>query len=375
MADRGRADGAGVAPGSLTALGLLTLLLRRRRLLIGLPLGVAAAALGLSFLVGKQFAAESRFMPEQDTQVPSEVAGLAAQFGMAAGGAQESLDFYVELIRTHDLLREAVLTEYEVPIDEGRDTLRGNLLALYEIDDGTPEQRLKAGVQQLRNTDVMAYPRRSANLVELRTLAPWPELAERLNMRILELVNEFNLERRQSRALEERQFLEARFAQAQEQLRDAEDELETFLSRNRRYSESPETQFQHSRLQRQVSFLQQILTSRAQNLEQARVEAVRNTPVITVVDGPRGTALQTAPKPLVNAVLGLVLGFALAATWLLISEMLRSARASRPEDYSELSEVTRETLDGLTPRRLVARRRDRDVHATVPAGVTEEPER
>lgn len=370
MADRGPGDRSG--PDRLTALGLLTLLLRRRRLLVGFPLAVAAAAAGLSLLLGREFVAESRFMPEQDLPASSEMAGIAAQLGMAPGGGLESLDFYVELIHSHHLLREVALTRYVVPVDNGRDTLNGNLLTLYEIDKGTPEERLKAAVLRLRDREIAPYPRRQANLIQLRTTAPWPELAEAMNARVLELVNRFNLERRQSRALQEREFLEARFAQAQQELREAEDELERFLSRNRRYTESPETQFQQSRLQRRVTFLQQILTSRAESLEQARVDAVRNTPVITVVDGPDQTALQTKPRPLVNAVLGLVLGLALALTALLISELVRHARRASPDDYSELSRVTRETLGGWIPGKRKRTGRDGDGRPTVSAGAGEE---
>lgn len=356
----------------MTALSLLTLLVRRRRLLVGFPLAVAAAAAALSILLGKEFIAESRFMPEQESEMTSEMAGLAAQFGMTPGSGKESLDFYIELIQSHDLLREVVLTPYTVPVDEGQDSLRGNLLELYEIDGDTPEQRLKAGVLRLRDGEVAAYPRRQANLVHLRTTAPWPELAEAMNARVLELVNRFNLERRQSRALEERAFLETRMAEAEQDLREAEDELEEFLSRNRRYAESPETQFQQSRLQRRVTFLQQILTSRAQNLEQARVDAVRNTPVITVVDGPGQTALQTKPRPLVNAMLGLVLGLAIAITALLISELVRHARRTSPADYSELSRATRETLGGWMLRKRKSGGTDETDRRPVPAGVSEE---
>ncbi len=353
---------------SVNMLGLLTLGLRRLRLLVGFPLAVGVAALVISLVVAKRYAAESRFMPETESQMPSEMAGLAAEFGLTPPTSQgESLAFYAELLRSNELLRAVVRTQYEFPIRQGADTLRGDLLSLYRIDGDSPAERLQNGVLRLRENDIAVIPKPTANLVGLRTLAPWPALAEALNLRMLALVNRFNLERRQSRALEERRFLEGRVEQAERDLRGAEDSLEAFVASNRRYSGAPDTRLEYDRLQRRVSFLQQIRSSRAQALEQARVEAVRNTPVITVVDGPQGTALKVSPKPLVNALLGVLAGLALAVCFLMASEMLARARRERPEEYRELTMATRDTLGRLAPASVLRRLR-RGSPGRVPAG-------
>jgi uncharacterized protein involved in exopolysaccharide biosynthesis len=99
----------------------------------------------------------------------------------------------------------------------------------------------------------------------------------------VELLNEFNLETRQSQALEEGRFVSARMAEAQEELREAEEALKTFLQQNRQFRNSPELVFEHDRLQRQVAMRQEIFTSLAQSHEQSRIDAVRDTPVITVI--------------------------------------------------------------------------------------------
>ncbi len=44
--------------------------------------------------------------------------------------------------------------------------------------------------------------------------------------------------------------------------------------------------FEHDRLERPVSMRQELVTAMAQAYEQARVDEVRNTPVITVIDQP-----------------------------------------------------------------------------------------
>src|SRR2546428_650042 len=98
----------------------------------------------------------------------------------------------------------------------------------------------------------------------------------------LALVNTFNLERRQSRAAQEKRFVETRRTEARDELQVAEDRLKSFLERNRDYRNSPQLVFDQERLAREVALRQQLLTSLSQAYEQARIDEVRDTPVITV---------------------------------------------------------------------------------------------
>ena len=299
----------------------LDLVRRYRRLLIGLPMLGLAGAVVVSLIMPKRFTVESRFMPESSGPDVSRLAGVAAQFGfdLPTGETGESVDFYAELLESHDLLRNVVLTEYTVPTR--RDTLHGNLVTLLDIGGDTPAERTRNAVDVLDDL-VSVRPDPGAKMVSVRTSARWPELSVAINQRILALLNEFNMERRQSRAAAERAFLESRVREAESDLTSAEGSLERFLSENRRYRESPQLTFEFGRLQRRVDLRQQVYTALAQGYEQARVDEVRNTPVITVIDEPRGPARQTAPRLLVNAFLGLLLGGFVALTYVLARELL-----------------------------------------------------
>ncbi len=343
--------------GTYSFVGLLTLLVRERRLLLGLPLAAAVAAVLAGFLLPRTYSAESRFMPETESRLPAEMAGLAAQFGISPPGETESLDFYVELLRTNDFLREVVLTSYRFPVEEGQDTLSGTLLDLWRIEGEDPTERVQQGITELRDERMVAYVRRSAGVIYLQTEAAWPALAELLNQRMLDLVNQFNLDRRRTHATAQREFLEVQVTEAENDLRGAENELESFIAANRRYADAPETRFEYQRLQRRVTFLERIHTARAEALEQARLEAVRNMPVITIVDGPAGTAIEDRINPYGTALLAALLAFALAVAYLLVKRLLRDARRSRPAEYLELMDATRHTVRGLRAQAFLRRGR------------------
>ena len=320
---------------------LIALLARNRRLLIGLPLGACVAAIAFSFVLPERYTVDSRFVPETSGPNIGRLAGLAAQFGMDIGGGSsvESVDFYAELLESHDLLRSLALTNFTVPRG-GRDTLQGNLIELLEAKGETEDERIRNTVDALADL-VVVRPDPAAKLVTLRTSAPWPALAVSMNARLLELLGDFNVERRQSRAAAERRFLEARLEQARGELTAAEQELQQFLTQNRRWDESAALEFEHTRLTRRVTLREQIHASLAEGYEQARVDEVRNTPVITVIDHPRGPAKKTAPRTLVNGALGAFLGLLLAMTILIVREVVATARRRDPERFEELRRALR----------------------------------
>lgn len=270
---------------------VLTILLRRWRLVVFVPLGAAVLAVGVAIVFG-DYTARSRFAPQASGQDLGKVAGLAASFGIAVpnGSSSEPIDFYVDLVKSSSILKDALLSEYRFSTKrDGGEVRSGTLIDILEIEGETEEERIRNGVDALKAM-VFADANPRSNLITLDTNAPWAELAEGMNARILGLLSEFDRDRRQGQARAEREFVEERLADAHEDLRNAEAGLAAFLDRNRRPYQSPRLTMQLERQQRQVVLKQQLYGSLAQSFEEARIEEVRNTPVFTVVDQPQGSA-------------------------------------------------------------------------------------
>ena len=348
--DDGRSDASSQQPSLIR---LAALLVRRRRLLVGLPLVAALAALGVSLLLPRLYTVEARFTPERGRSgMSSQLVGIASQFGInlgSLGDESESLDFYAELLESHELLRAAVLTSYAFEPEPGADTLRGSLVELFDIDADTEDEAIFEAVEELDDL-VTVRADLPAGIVSLEISAPWPALSVLLGERLLDLINRFNLERRQTRAAAERAFLDDRLAEGERQLRRAEAELESFLLQTRRYQD-PQLRFQEERLQRNVDLRQQVYVALAQELEQARLAEVRNTPVITILDHPRPPAERTAPNYVLNVALGLLLGGLLALGAIVGGDLIRYARRSHPREFADLEAATREAM-GRAGRRL-----------------------
>nr|PZN32424.1 MAG: hypothetical protein DIU80_04850 [Chloroflexota bacterium] len=347
------------SPGdALTILSLVNLVLREWRLVVwpGIVLPVLVAA----YLVirGPEYTARSIFEPQNRGSEISRIAGLAAQFGLnlARPSSGESLDFYAELLRSRELLGAAVQTNYRFAREPGSpDTLSGTLIELFEIRGDTPERRLQAAIDELADR-VSVRPNVTANLVALQVTAPWPELASQINRRMLDLIGEFNLEKRQTQARAEREFVGARLQEAERELREAEAELEAFLRQNRRYDQSAQLQFEYGRLQRQVELRQQVYVTLAQAYEQARIEEVRNTPVISVLESPEGSARRRGgrvTKVMAALAVGIMAGLAAA----LIRDFARRERTRNPADYAEFDTLRRAVITDVVRGRFLSRSR------------------
>ena len=309
MVRTGKAE-VGLDDVVITPFALARGALERWRLAVALPL-VAAAAAALSAIVFREYTARSRFVPQTARSDVSRLAGLAAQMGFAVGGGgpAESPDFYVDLVGSGEVLRPAVQRELRFAARPGGDTLSGTWLDLLGIQGDSPEERVQNGIDALR-VSLSAGASLKSGIVTLRTTAPTAGLAEAINLAILDLLATFDRERRQAGARAERVFVEDRLAGAKAELHDAEAALATFLDHNRR-PDAPRLTMEMERLQRQVALRQQVYAALAQAHEQASLEEVRNTPVITIIDRPEGSA-RRGRGVLVLGGLGFLFGAALA---------------------------------------------------------------
>lgn len=340
-----RARPAPATPGVLHFSDILAFVLRHIRLLVLLPFGLAVGLAVLFLLAGRPYAAQSSFALTTSSANMSRFAGLAAQFGMGLGTRPtESVDFYGVLLKSGDVLREVVLAEYTQVEGTGEapDTIRGTLLDLIPTRGKSEERRLASAIRRLRK-NVAVSTDMFAGTVTLKVTNPSPALAEQINRRLLDIANDYNVERRMQMAAEEREFFEARVQDAQGELYEAERELESFMAQNRSYNSSPTLMAEAARLQRRVDLRQQVYISLVQAYDQARVDELRNTPSISIVETPEGSA-RPAMRLLFVLFAGGFFGGVVALALAGLREFMAHQRAHDPERYRELEALRRSAL-------------------------------
>jgi uncharacterized protein involved in exopolysaccharide biosynthesis len=288
--------------------------LRHRRFVFGTGLLLFVLVTGFTLFQRRSYTSAALFMPQSSSENSLlRLSGLAAQFGITVPtqDAGSSPAFYADLLRSREILREVVLAPYVPSV--GRDSTRGTLVELYRIKEDSPAARRDAAVRKLRD-HISVKINHETGVVTLQATTAWPSLSQQVAARMVELVSQFNMRTRQTRAGAERRFIEGRLGEAKDSLSQAEDRLQAFLQRNRDFRSAPQLAFEHERLERQVAMQQQVFTSLAQGYEQARIDEVRNTPVITIIEPPDLPTRPDSRLLLLKGVLALLAGL-LAGTF------------------------------------------------------------
>src|SRR6185437_968151 len=97
-----------------------------------------------------------------------------------------------------------------------------------------------------------------------------------------------------------------------------EADLKRFYERNRQVA-SPELQFEEASLKREVDRVQAVYVQLGTQLEQARLQEVRDTPVISVIDPPTTPVRKSEPSIKLLALTGLLVGCCVALMWALLT--------------------------------------------------------
>jgi uncharacterized protein involved in exopolysaccharide biosynthesis len=233
---------------------------------------------------------------------------LAAQFGVAVPGTDraQTPDFYAALVSSRVILDSVAFEPYDFNVD-GR-PFHGDLIELNRIAGSTEADRQYAALRDLQAA-ISINVGVKTGIVSFTVRARWAPLAALMADRILKRVADFNLHSKQTQAAAEREFTEARLAAVHGELSAAESDLAGFEMQNRNtQSYTPLLKLERDRLERAVTLRQQVYTSLAQMYEQARIDAVRNTPVVTIVDPPSIPLRPDSRLLVVKVLIGLMLG-------------------------------------------------------------------
>lgn len=323
--------------GEMNLVELVEALLKQWKLVLAVPAGTTLAAVCLSLLTPASYTATASFVPETESigaNVPSGLMNLASQFGFDIGGNTESPRFYADVLESQTLRNHVLQASFPAPNSEGvQDSVP--LIDILEIMGDTEDERLERGRRLLRNRTSIRTDNET-NIVSISVETHYPSLSADVANMFIHLLNRFNFESRQSSAGQRRRFIERRMAAAEQELRDAEAELQSFLEQNRLYQDSPELMFVYERLDRQILTKQEVIATLRRSYEEARIQEVNDTPVITVIDRALVPTRKSGPRRALNVIMALFLGGMLGVTGAFARESLKRARTTHDEDFERV---------------------------------------
>lgn len=308
---------------------VLSLIASRWRQIGGISL-LGAALTACALLVPPRIYSSSSSFTPQGSKQAGQFSMLAAQFGATLPGSDptSSPQFYVDLLRSRTILR-ALVDSLRVPVNGTAESL----VEVLDVRAASPKLAREITVDRLISSIAVTTQQRTG-VVTITVRAKTPELARQVNAALLNSINSFNMNRRKSQAGAERNFAERRLIDVKKELSLSEMRLRTFLQDNRQYTGSAQLQFEYDRLAADLALQRSVETTLAQLAEQARLDEVRDTPVITVVEPPTAPVRPDSRRLVSNTT------FAFIATALIWTVMLLGTEYIRSE--SGLSKPTSE---------------------------------
>ncbi len=329
-------DGAPAAR-QLSVFMLLTPAVRQWRLVALVAFAFALPTAVVSMLLPPVFLASTTFTGQYRSQGTGTagLAGLAGRLGISIdpGGANMSPDFMASVLQSREILKSTMESRFRPTGSD--DTTGSELLDLWETEGPTPERRLSNGIRTLRGR-ISVRVSIPTGIVTLSVKDRSPRLAADIANRMVELLNEFNLQRRQSQSREGRRFAEERLRPAEAELREAETAHLRFLQSNRQFATSPLLAFEGNRLERVVQLKQEIYNTLSREFEEARIAEVRDTPLLTVIDPAVAPDKRLSPRRRKMVMLAGVLGVLVALGGIYARQYLHYLNASGRPDYDAL---------------------------------------
>lgn len=323
---------------STDLVSLFALVSRRLRWLAGSAVACLLLSFGALKLMPSRYTAHASFVPSGPSEsqlqgLASSLGGIAATLGLSGlSSGQASSPFYAQLLQSDAILLRVLDS---VPDSTARGYL--NYVQINHLKAKTPLMLRDLALDHLRShLEIRIDPRTQVVTAEFTSVNP--RLSVWVLQRLLDELNQFNISTLQTGAREKAQFIQERVTAMRGEVAAAQANLQDFLVANRQYQESPALTFRRAQLQQAYDSKQQTLTTLLSSLEQARIDAYRDMPVVTVLDHPLLPARPSGPKRVLLSIEITMLWLGCAVLWIIGRAVLAAGAAQRPEEAASIRE-------------------------------------
>lgn len=322
-------------------LSILNALLRRRWTVILVAVVTVAVTTVAVLLADPAYTSTAKFIPSTSRGVTSRMSSLAGAPGTAVdlGDDTSSADYYMALVESPAFLEKILMRSFTIA-SLGR---QERLLTFMQVPGDTERERVLRGCKALDDSLSISASKAAAGtnsprILTLSVSAAEPQLSADLAAALLEEIVEHNQTARNSKAVENRKFVQRQLDDAEKALAKASDALSAFMARNRKIA-TPEVQSEKDRLERQRRMQEEVFITLTKQLEFARIEEQENRVSIEVLQPPEAPLNRTSPRRTQSVLLAGFVGLFMGCALALLQDRLERVDRNDPE--------TRDLLENL----------------------------
>ncbi|MEW5796971.1 MAG: Wzz/FepE/Etk N-terminal domain-containing protein [Candidatus Zixiibacteriota bacterium] len=319
---------------------LATLLLRRRRWIVGVVGLVSVLTAVVMLLTPNQYTSTAVILPSGGSSGFSALKAMAGLAGMDGGEDANSSTLFPVILRSK-LVSDSLLGKSYLFSDYSG-VITVSLPEYFDETDPDRQRRMLAKITSI-DTDSRTGE------ITLRVETKYAALSQALVTEYLTQLENFNLYSRRSEARERVRYLSRELETRQVELRAAEDSLEAYQSRNRNWAatSSPPLLKELARLKRDAEAKATTYAYLLQEYEIAKLDAQKDVPVVRILDTASLPTLKSGPHRTLTVLAVSTIAFVLVVLAIFGLEIARQiSRGSSQDTQREL----RNLLESSFPR-------------------------
>lgn len=264
-----------------------------RKLIVTVTGIVTVLAVVVSLLLPNYYRSACILLPETDQ---NKLGGLIGLTGLASLAGVNFGEVPLEILYPDIILSEAVLKDVIYhsyhSAEWGKEV---NLIQYWDIDKGDSLWDYEVALEAIRKELVISVERKT-NIVGVAILTKEPQLSADIISRIVSSLDRFLRTKKVTNATEQRIWIESRLEEVKVELKGAEDGVREFREKNRRIIDSPKLLLEQERLIREVDINSTLFVELKKQYEIAKIEEIKNIPIINIMDPARPAGRKTSPK-------------------------------------------------------------------------------
>lgn len=281
----------------------------------------SATIINVFFIEKPLFKSQAKIMSSSSSSRGSSgVSGLAAQFGFNIGNDQNDQKWVNEdVVKSRTLAKRMLKRKF--------DTKKfGKQIALYNIlgYDGENTQYSIENEYSLATDDFLSMVSYSEDIgtgIHTITITSFESrFSADLVLALIEELDSHQQLYNKKKTIEGRKFIEERIVETEKELQMAEEKLKDFLARNRRIENSPALLLEQQRLSREVTVLIGVFTTLKQQLETTKIEEVKESEYVVILDQPEASIFPSSPKKRYKVLLSGLFGLSLSFIFIILKE-------------------------------------------------------
>jgi len=298
-------------------------------------------------MVADVYVSSAKIMSSGGGSSTSQLQGLAAQFGVSVPGGSGSAQWvYPEILKSRTLAKSVLKRKF----DTNKYGPQKSLLQILTY--GNEEPTVSIDTLEIHGANAfigMIEIQSEGSFYELSISTFEPQFAADLCAALIEELDKHQRGYKTEKVKETRQFIEGRIVEVQKELEGAEEDLKVFRDRNRQIGQSPALLLEQQRLTRETSVLTGVFTTLKQQLEMTKIEEVKESALVQVLDPPEAPLYRDKPKRKLAVLLSLILGFGLAVAIAFIKEYANNSDDEEKGKLREITELTKSNISDLIP--------------------------